>query len=148
MITQRFRSNNADKFQLRKIAFPPVGIAAMVFDFLKCNNFVISTKIISEHIHGCYFQKVEKAFCKCCAILFTYLVKCGVGKNRQKSKKLIIEPLCYFNKLTGSNGYLYEYDILEYHTSMTTKRDKFRTHNLLIIAQPCKALLCKPRATY
>ena len=29
---------------------------------LKNNDFVISTKIISEHIHGWYIQKVAKAF--------------------------------------------------------------------------------------
>ena len=29
---------------------------------LNDNDFVISTKIISEHIHGCYIQKVAKAF--------------------------------------------------------------------------------------
>ena len=62
------RSNNADKLQLLKNAFRPVGEAAMAFNFKNCftarrrNDFVVSTKIISEHIHGWYIQKVAKAY--------------------------------------------------------------------------------------
>ena len=61
------RSNNVDKLHLLKNAFRPVGEAVMAFNFrdvalLKDNNFVISTKIISEHIHGWYIQKVAKGF--------------------------------------------------------------------------------------
>ena len=48
-----------------------------------------------------------------------YLVNCGVGKNRRKPGKLVIEPICSFNKLTGSDEYLCEHDRLEYHKSMT-----------------------------
>ena len=51
------RSNNVDKLHMLKNAFRPVREAAMAFDFenvalLKDNDFVISTKIISEHIYG------------------------------------------------------------------------------------------------
>ena len=42
-------------------------------------------------------------------------------KNCQKLEKSVIEPLCSFNKLTGSNGYLSENDRLEYHKLMTTE---------------------------
>ena len=52
-----YRSNNVDKLQLITNAFRPVGETAMAFDYKKCctakdNDFVISTKFISEHIHG------------------------------------------------------------------------------------------------
>ena len=61
------RSNNVDKLHLLKYAFRPVGEAAMALilknvALLKDNDFVISTKIISEHIHGWYIQKVTKSF--------------------------------------------------------------------------------------
>ena len=51
------RSNNVDKLNLLKNALRSVGEAPMAFDFFKCcpakdNDFIISTKIISEHIHG------------------------------------------------------------------------------------------------
>ena len=35
-------------------------------------------------------------------------------ESRQNSRKLVTEPLCSFNKLTGFDGYLYEHDRLEY----------------------------------
>ena len=61
------RSNNVDKLYLLKNAFRPVGEAAMALIFknialLKDNDFVISTKIISEHIHDWYIQKIAKTF--------------------------------------------------------------------------------------
>ena len=119
------RSNNVDKLHLLKNAFRPVGEAAMAFDFKKCctakgqrfrylneNHFrTYSWLVYSESRKGLY--------CKYCAIFSASLVNCGVGKNRQKPGKLVIEPLCSFNKLTGSDGYLYEHDRLEYHKSMT-----------------------------
>ena len=43
------------------------------------------------------------------------LVNCGVGKKRQKPGKLVIEALCSFDKLTGSDACLYEHHRLEYH---------------------------------
>ena len=87
---------------------------------LKENDFVIATKIISEYIHGYYIQKVKKSFIANTVLCFsTSLVNCGVGKNREKPGNLVIEPLCSFNKLTGSDGYLYEHDKLKYHKSMT-----------------------------
>ena len=51
---------------------------------LKDNDFVISTKIISEHIRGWYMLKVAKGlYCKYCAMFSTSLVDCGVRKNCQ-----------------------------------------------------------------
>ena len=55
------------------------------FALLKDNDFVISTKIILEHIHGWYIQK--GLYCKYCAKLFMSLVNCRVGKNCQKPGK-------------------------------------------------------------
>ena len=62
------------------------------------------------------FRKPQSLYCEHCAIIS--LVNSGVGKNRKKLKKLVIEPLCSFNKLTCSDGYLYELDRLEYHKSI------------------------------
>ena len=59
------RSNNIDKLHLLKNAFRPFGETAMALKniaLLKDNDFVISTKIISEPIYGWYAQKVTKAF--------------------------------------------------------------------------------------
>ena len=66
-----------------------------------------------------YSESRKGLHCKYCAIFSAFLVNCGVGKNRQKPGKLVIKLLCSFNKLTGSNGFLYEHDRFEYHKSMT-----------------------------
>ena len=88
--------------------------------WLKDNDFAISAKIISEHIHGWYIQKVAKAFNANTVLYFLRLIsECKVGKNCQKPGKLVSEPFCSFNKLTGSDEYLYEHDRLECHKSMT-----------------------------
>ena len=46
------------------------------------------------------FRKSQSLYCKHCAIIS--LVNSGVGKNCKKPKKLVIEPLCSFNKLMGT----------------------------------------------
>ena len=61
-------------------------------------------------------------------------MNCEVGKNCQKPGKLVIEFHCYLNKLTDSDGYLYEHDRLEYHKSLTIEvgGEAFKA-NLLIV---------------
>ena len=120
------RSNNVDKLHLIKNAFRPVGEAAMTFDFKKCCTAKGQRfRYLNEmHFRTCswlvYLESRKSFYCKYCAIFFTSLVNCGVGKNRLKAGKLVIKPLCSFNKLTGSDGYLYdEHNRLEYHNSMT-----------------------------
>ena len=121
------RLNNVDKLQLLKNAFRPVGEAAMAFDFKKCctaeeqrfhyfneNHFRTYSWLVR-------LESSKGLFCKHCAIFLTSLMNCGVGKNRQKPDKPVIEPLCPFNKLTGSDGYLYEHDRLECHKSMANE---------------------------
>ena len=58
-----------------------------------------------------YSENRKGLYCKYCAIFFTSLMNCGVGKNRQKPGKLVIKPPWFFNKLTGSDRYLYEHNI-------------------------------------
>ena len=120
------KSNNVNKLHLLKLFFVQLekqqwhSILKKVALLLKDNDFVISTKVISEHIQWLVYSKSRKGlYCKYCAIFSTSLVNCGVGKNCQKPGKLVIEPLCFFNNLMGSDGYLYEHDRLEYYKSMT-----------------------------
>ena len=63
------RSNNVDKLHLLKMLFVFVPLEKQQWHsifkniaLLKDNDFVTSTKVISEHIHGWYIQKVVKAF--------------------------------------------------------------------------------------
>ena len=104
------RSNNVDKLHLFKNAFRPVREAAMVFDFKKCctakgqqlryfnkNHFRTYSWLVYSESRKCLY-------CEYCTIFSTSLMNCGVGKNRQKPGKLVIEPICSFNKLTGSEG--------------------------------------------
>ena len=131
------RSSNVDKLNLLKNTFRLVGKAAMAFNFKKCctakgqrfhylnkNHFrTYSWLVYSENRIGLY--------CKYCAILSTFLLNCGVGKNCQKP---VIEPFCSINKLTGSDGYLYEHDRLEHLKSMTIEvRWRGIKANLLIV---------------
>ena len=72
-----------------KNAFCPVGETAMVFDsknviLLKDNDFVISTKIVSQRIYGSCIQKVAKAFIANTVLSFSVFSELYVGKNRQK----------------------------------------------------------------
>ena len=80
--------------------------------YLNKNHFRIYSWLV-------YSESRKDLYCKCCTTFSTSLVNCGVRKNRQKPGKLIIEPHFSFNELTGSDGYLYEHDRLEYHKSMT-----------------------------
>ena len=82
------------------------------FHYLNENHFRTYSWLVCSVSH-------QGLYCKYCAIFFTSLVNCGVGKNRQKHGKLVVESLYSFNRLTGSDGYLYEHDRLEYHKSMT-----------------------------
>ena len=96
----------------------------MAFDFKKCctakrqrfrylieNHFTIYSWFVCS-------KSCKARYCKYCAIFSTSLVNCGAEKNCQKLGKLVVKPLCSLNKLTGSDGYLYKYDKLEYHKSM------------------------------
>ena len=81
----------------------------MAFDFKKCcpakrqrfrhlneNHFRTYSWLV-------YSESRKGLSCKYSAIFSPFLVYCGVGKSRQKPGKLVIEPLCSFNKLTGSD---------------------------------------------
>ena len=122
-----FKSSDVDKLYMLKNAFRPVGKAAMTFDFRKCctakgQRFrYLNENHFRSYSWLVYSKNCKGLFCKYCAIFSTSLVNSGVGKNRQKPRKLVIEPLCTFNKLTGSDGYLYEHDRLEYHKSIIIK---------------------------
>ena len=79
------------------------------FHYLNENHFKTYSWLV-------YSESRKDLYCKNRAVLSMSLMKCGVGKN---PRKLVIEPLCSFEKLMGSDGYLYEHDRLEYHKSMT-----------------------------
>ena len=119
-------SNNIDKLHLPKNAFRPVGEAVMAIDFKKCctakeQQFrYLNENHFRTYLWLVYSQNRKGLYCKCCDIFSSSLVNSGVRKNRQKPGKLVvIEPFCSFNKLTGSYGYVYEQDRLEYQKSMT-----------------------------
>ena len=78
----------------------------------------ISTKIVLKHVHGWYTQKVANAFVAMCYIIFVFSELLGWKKLSKIWEALVIEPLCSFNKLTGSDESLYEHDRLEYHKSI------------------------------
>ena len=80
-----------------KNAFRPVGEAALAFDFKKCCT---AKEQRFRYLNGNHFRTYsylvfsesrENLYCKYCAIFSTSLVNCGVGKNRQKPGKLVIE---------------------------------------------------------
>ena len=119
-------SHNVDKFHLPKDGFRPVGEGAMAFDFKNCctakgQRFRCLNKnhFFQTYSRLVYSESRKGVYCKYCTIFSTSLVNSRVGKNCQKSGKLVIEPLFSFNKLTVCDGYVYERDRLEYHKSMT-----------------------------
>ena len=67
------------------------------FCYLKENHFKTYSSLE-------YSESRKVLYCKHCAIFSTPLVSYGVVKNCQKSGKLVIKPVCSFNKLTGSDG--------------------------------------------
>ena len=97
----------------------------MAFDFEKCSTAIgqrfryLNENHFRTHSWLEYSESRKGLYCKYCAIFSTSFENYGLGKNRQKPGKLVIEPLCSFNKLMGFNEYLYEDDRLEYHKSMT-----------------------------
>ena len=75
------RSNNADKLHLLKKYFLSSWRSSNGIEFLK---------------KCCTAKEQQRLYCKYCAINSTSFVNCVVGKNRQKLRKLVIEPLCSF----------------------------------------------------
>ena len=65
------------------------------------------------------FRKSQRPLLQILCYIFYIFNELWVGKNCRIPGKLVIEPLCSFNKLTGSDGSLYEHDRWEYHKSMT-----------------------------
>ena len=96
----------------------------MAFDYKKCCNAkgqrfrYLSKTHFRTYLWLLYSESRKGLYCKYCATFTTSSVKCSVGKNRQKPGKLVIAPVCSFNKLKGFDGYLYGQDKLEYHKLM------------------------------
>ena len=87
------RSNNVDKLPLLKNVFRSIGGAAMEFGFkivsmLKNNEFVISKKIISEHIRGWYivFRKSQKFLLQILCYIFYVFSELWGWKKSSKTQ--------------------------------------------------------------
>ena len=117
-------ATRSDQLHMLKNAFRPIGEAAATFDFRQCctakgTHFrYLNENHFKTYPWLVYSESKKGLFCKYCATFSSLLVNNGVGKNCRKPGKLVTEPLCAFNKLTGSNGYLFEHDKVEYHKSM------------------------------
>ena len=61
------------------------------------------------------FRKSQRPLLLILCYIFYVFSELWGWKNHQKPGTLVIELLCFFNKLTGSDGYLYEHDRLEYY---------------------------------
>lgn len=112
-----------DKLRILDNAFRPIGDEAKTFDFKKCctakghqmrhlneNHFKTYPWLVYSRAHG-------GLYCKYCTLFAPALVGNGIGKNRQKPGRLVVQPLCTFNRLTGTDGYLNSHDKLAYHKS-------------------------------
>ena len=98
-----YRSNNVDKLLHTKECFLSSRRSSEGIRFLHCwkTTISLSPKIINSTSDlWLVYLGSPKGFCKYCAMFFAFLACRVVGKNRQLAA-LVIELLCYFNKLTA-----------------------------------------------